>query len=185
MDPSKKDKRRKKPFRFFGIDDEIFDRFFDERFLEDLERMAEELFKMLTNAEPGRPIVRGFRLTIGPDGKPRLEEFGNKAIETPDGESIVTDEIEPLTDIIEGEDEIAITMEIPGVEKKDIDIEVTEDAVEIKVNNPRKRYHKRIQLPCKVKPKTTKATYKNGVLDIVIRRKERKKEKGAYRVNIE
>jgi len=185
MDPFRRDRRRKNPFRFPGIDDDILDKFFDERFLEDIERMAEELFKMLTNAEPGKPIVRGFKLTIGPDGRPRLEEFGNKAVETPDGEAIVSDEIEPLTDVIEGDEDVAITMEIPGVEKKDIDLKVTEDRVEIKVNNPKKKYHKLIELPCKVKPKTTKATYKNGILDIVIKRKSKKKEGEAYHVSIE
>lgn len=185
MDPFKKDRRRRNPFRSLGIDDDLFEGLFDERFLEDLERMAEEFFRMLTNPQPGRSIVRGFRLTIGPDGKPRLEEFGNRSIETPEGEAVVSDEIEPLTDIIEGKEDVAITMEIPGVEKKDIDLKVTEETVEIKVNNPKKRYHKLIELPCKVKPNTTKATYKNGILDIVIKRKERKKEGERYHISIE
>ncbi|HEC80880.1 MAG TPA: Hsp20/alpha crystallin family protein, partial [Thermoplasmatales archaeon] len=127
----------------------------------------------------------GFKFTIGPDGKPHFEEFGNKAVETPEGEPVVSDEREPLTDIIEGEDEVAITVEIPGVEKEDIDLKVTEDTLEIKVDNVSRKYHKVIDLPCKVKPKTTKASYKNGVLDVVIKRKERKKEGEAYHVSIE
>ena len=183
MDPFKRDRRKRRPFRFLGIDDDFFESFFDEKLLEDLERMAEELFRMLSNAEPGKPIVRGFKLTIDENGRPRLEEFGNKAIETPEG-SMVAEEREPLTDVIEGKDDVAITVEIPGVEKEDIDLEVTEDTVEIKVNNPKRKYHKLIELPCKVKPKTAKATYRNGVLDIVIKRKERKKEGEAYHVSI-
>ena len=80
---------------------------------------------------------------------------------------------------------MAVTIEIPGVEKEDIDLEVTEDTLEINVDNPNRKYHKIIDLPCKVKPKTTKASYKNGVLDIVIKRKEKKKEGEAYHVSIE
>ena len=185
MDPFRRDRRRKNPFRFFGIDDDFFDQFFDEKLMDDIEKMTEELFRMLSNAEPGKPIVRGFKFTIGADGKPRLEEFGNKAVETPEGEPVISDEREPLTDIIEGENEVAITMELPGVEKDDIDLKVTEDTLEIKVDSASRKYHKVIDLPCKVKPKTTKASYKNGVLDVVIKRKEKKKEGEAYRVSIQ
>ncbi|HDO19558.1 MAG TPA: Hsp20/alpha crystallin family protein [Thermoplasmatales archaeon] len=185
MNSFRRDRRKRNPFRPFGIDDDFFERFFDERLMEDIEKMAEELFRMLSNAQPGKPIVRGFKLTIGPDGRPKLEEFGHRAIETPDGEAVVSEEREPLTDIIEGDEEVAITVELPGVEKEDIDLEVTEDTLEIKVNNSNRKYHKLIDLPCKVKPKTTKATYKNGVLDIVIKRKEKKREGEAYHVSIE
>lgn len=183
MDPFRRDRRRRNPFRFF--DDDFFEKFFDERLFEDIERMAEELFRALSKAEPGKSIVRGFKFTIGPDGKPRLEEFGNRTIETPEGEPAISDEREPLTDIIEGEEDVAITVELPGVEKEDIDLTVTEDTLEIRVDSARRKYHKVIELPCKVKPKTTKATYKNGVLDIVIKRKEKKREGEGYKVTIE
>ena len=44
------------------------------------------------------------------------------------------------------------------------------------------RYHKLVNFPCDVQPKTTKATYKNGVIDVIIKRKERKKKGEGYRV---
>ena len=40
-------------------------------------------------------------------------------------------------------------------------------------------------MPCNVKPKTTKATYKNGVLDVVIARKEKMKPGKGFKVNID
>ncbi len=186
MDPYKRDRRKRNPFKFLGIDeDEFFDKFFnDDKLMEDMERMAEELFKMISNAQPGKPIVRGFKFTIGDDGRPHFEEFGNKTIETPEGEPTVSDEREPLTDIIEGDEEVTITVEMPGVEKEDIDLKVTKDSIEIKVDNPNRKYHKIIDLPCEVKPATTKATYKNGVLDMAIKRKKRKKEGETYHVSI-
>ncbi|HEX08357.1 MAG TPA: Hsp20/alpha crystallin family protein [Thermoplasmatales archaeon] len=130
-------------------------------------------------------MVHGFKIHIGPDGKPRIEDFGNRPIRTPDGEPQISEEREPLTDIIEGDDDVAVTVELPGVEKEDIDLNVTKDTLEIKVDTPRRKYHKIVDLPCDVVPKTTKATYKNGVLDIVIKRKEKKKPGEGYRVNIE
>ena len=187
MDPFKKDRNRRKkdPFDFFGDDDIFRDIFNDERLMDDIKRMTEEMMKMFTNAKPGKPIVHGFKLQIGPDGKPRIEDFGNRRIKSPAGEPKISEEREPLTDIIEGDDDVAITVEVPGVEKNDIDLNVTENALEITVDNPKRKYHKRIDLPCDVKPKTTKATYKNGVLDVAIKRKEKKKPGEGYRVNIE
>jgi HSP20 family protein len=90
-----------------------------------------------------------------------------------------------LTDIIEGDDDVAVTVEIPGVEKNDIDLNITRDILEIKVDTHQRKYHKKLELPCDVIPKTTKATYKNGILDIVIKRKEKKRPGSGYKVNID
>jgi len=80
---------------------------------------------------------------------------------------------------------VAITVEIPGVEREDIDLNATNDALEIKVDTPQRKYHKKLVLPCDVLPKTTKATYKNGILDIVLKRREKKKPGEGFKVNIE
>jgi len=179
-------RKRKNPFDIFGFDDDfIKDIFNDERVMEDVRRMAEEMMKMYTNAQPGKPIVHGYKIQFGPDGKPRIEDFGNKPIRSPDGESIISEEREPLTDIIEGNNDVAVTVEIPGVEKEDINLNIKNDFLEIKVDTPQRKYHKRLDLPCDVIPNTTKATYKNGILDVVIKRKEKKKPGEGYQVNIE
>ena len=81
-----------------------------------------------------------------------------------------------MTDVIEYDDEVAITVELPGVEKKDIDLKAIEDTLEIKVDIPQREYRKLVNLPCDVQPRTLKATYKNGVLDVVIKRNEKSKE---------
>jgi len=183
-----KDKRRRRrnPFDIFGFDENfIRDLFEDERVMEDIRRMTEEMMKMFSNAQPGRSVVHGFKIHIGPDGKPHIEDFGNKPIKSPEGQPLISEEREPLTDIIEGDDDVAVTVEIPGVEKEDIDLNVTNDTLEITVDNPKRKYRKRLDLPCDVLPKTTKATYKNGVLDVVIKRKEKKKPGEGYKVNVE
>lgn len=183
-----RDRRRRKrnPFDTFGFDEDfIKDLFNDERIMDDIRRMTEEMMKMFTNAQPGKSVVHGFKINIGPDGKPRIEDFGNKRTQSPTGEPVISDEREPLTDIIEGDDDVAITVEIPGVEKEDVDLDITRDNLEIKVDTPNRKYHKNLNLPCDVIPKTTKATYKNGILDIVIKRKEKKKAGEGYHVNIE
>ena len=187
--------RKKNPNDPFRFDDDIFrdifndnrirDIFNDDKIMDDVKKMAEEMMKMFTNAQPGKPVVHGYKIEFGPDGKPQIEDFGNRSIRSPEGIPSISEEIEPLTDIIEGENDVAITVEIPGVEKEDINLVATEDTLEIKVDSPKRKYHKRIDLPCNVKTKSTKATYKNGILDIVLDKKEKKKDHDGFRVSIE
>ena len=182
----KKRRRRKFPFDDFGFDDDFINEIFnDDRIMEDIKRMTEEMMRMFNNAQPGKSVVHGYKIHIGPDGKPHIEDFGNRPVKSPTGEPQISDEREPLTDIIEGDGDVAITVELPGVEKNDIDLNVTNDNLEITVDKADRKYHKNLQLPCDVVPKTTKATYKNGILDIVIKRKEKKKPGEGYRVNID
>jgi HSP20 family protein len=179
-------RRRRSPFDAFGIDDDfIRDLLDDDRVMDDIRRMAEEMMKMFTTAQPGKPFVHGFKIQYGPDGKPKIEDFGNKPIKSPKGESLISEEREPLTDIIEGDNDVAVTVEIPGVEKEDIDLNVTKETLEIRVDTHQRKYHKNLNLPCDVLPKTTKATYKNGILDVVIKRSEKKKPGSGYKVNID
>jgi HSP20 family protein len=186
FDDENKERKKRNPFDPFRGDDDIFrDIFSDERIMDDIKKMTEEMMKMFTNAEPGKPVVHGYRILFGPDGKPRIEDFGNMPTTSKKGKPMISEDMEPLTDIIEGKDDIAITVEIPGVEKDDIDLVASDDTLEIKVNSPKRKYHKVIDLPCNVKTKSTKATYKNGILDIVLEKKEKKKDDSGYKVSIE
>ena len=188
MDPFDEDKdkrkRRRNPFDF--IDDDEYERIFEEvqRFFEstNLKEIMDEMMK--GGVGSNKRFIHGVSFNIGPDGKPRIQEFGNRPKKS-DGEPVISEEREPLTDIIEGDNDVAVTVEIPGVEKGDIDLNVKNDTLEIKVDTPKRKYHKRLDLPCGVVPKTTKATYKNGILDVVIKRKEKKKPGSGYKVNIE
>ena len=180
------DRRKKRnPFDDFGIDDDFFNNLFNNETLrDDIKRMTEEMMKMFSNVEPGKPFVHGFKVEFGPDGKPRIEDFGNRRIKSPKGDVKISDEREPLTDIIEEQDTIAVTIEIPGVDKDDIDLNVTSDQLEIKVDLPHRKYHKVLNLPNEVKPKSTNATYKNGILDVCLEKKYKKKDDSGYKVSI-
>jgi HSP20 family protein len=178
-------KRRKDPFNFFGLDDRFFNDMFDDRIFDDFKRMAEELFRMMENAKPGKSYVHGYSIRVGPDGKPHLEEFGNHHLRSNKGETSISEDREPLTDVIESSEDVSVTIELPGVDKEDIDLRVVEEELEIRVNTPQRKYHKIVHLPVDVKPKTTKATYKNGILDVSIQRKRKKmKEENGFKVNI-
>jgi HSP20 family protein len=128
--------------------------------------------------------IHGLSINIVPLRISKIQEFGNHPLKKPQGKTVISEEHKPLTDVIEGKEEIAVTVEIPDVEKEDVDLNATENALEITVNNPERKYHKLLNLPCSIKPKTAKATYKNGILDIVLKRKKKRKTGTGYRSTI-
>jgi len=126
-----------------------------------------------------RPFVYGFTFRMGPDGIPRFEQFGDTRFGRYQSRRDVKDtKREPLTDIIESEEYITITMELPGIEKKDINLEFIENKLIIDVDTEARKYHKELKLPEKLDTENIQANYKNGVLDIKIMRKKEEKKKG-------
>jgi len=165
----------------------IFDLFDDimremEEMLFGLERELDMMARS-TPIEYRGPIVYGFKITIGPDGKPIIEEFGN--IRRKRGRAEISEEIEPLVDVFDYGDKVIVVAEMPGVDKDKIDVRITKDnKLIIKASNKNKKYYREVDLPPNIKPDTAKAKYKNGVLEIIIEKKSEKKEEG-IKVKIE
>lgn len=137
-----------------------------------------------TDNSSKKPLVFGFSVTTGPDGIPKFEDFSNNTIEpfsssrNETKEATIETSREPLTDVNETDSDIAITVELPGVAKEDIDINVTETRVEVKVDTETRNYSKAIDLSCEVQTKSSKATHTNGILDLVLKKKISEKAKG-------
>ena len=145
-------------------------------FEEEIRALEEEIAEMLRRggASVRGPYVYGVRITIGPDGVPRIEEFGNVKVSKGEGVKIL-EEMEPLVDVIDHDDEIWIVADLPGASKDKIKVKATEDKVIIRAEDG-KKYYKVVELPSKVKPETAKASYKNGVLEIRIKKVKPAKE---------
>ena len=88
--------------------------------------MPKDLIKEYDTPEGGKirevgPIVYGYSMTIGPDGKPKIREFGN--IKSPFAGSgyfeqpSISSEREPLVDISSTDKEVKVVVEIPDVKK--------------------------------------------------------------------
>ena len=124
------------------------------------------------------PFIYGYSVTIGPDGKPQIREFGNVKPEISLGgpKINIREEREPLVDVMETDEEIKVVAELPGVEKEDIKLYGTEDTLTISVDTSERKYYKKVELPAKVDTKGTKASYKNGVLEVTL--KKRKEPEG-------
>jgi HSP20 family protein len=138
------------------------------------------------------PFVYGYSMTIGPDGKPKIREFGNvKPSSDPEKCGInrpcldVKEEREPLVDIISVDGEIKVIVELPGVDKEDIKLHGTEDTLTISVDIPDRKYFKEIEMPSKIAPKKAKTSYKNGVLEVTVPKIEEKKKPSGEQIKIE
>ena len=154
--------------RFF--DDPFSD--FDEEFRRMEERMARIFDELIKQEGTSRNFVYGFNMRLGSDGKPRVTEFGN----IPRGQMTQSLGREPLVDILDGEEEIKVIAEIPGVEKEDIDLNADKKHLTIKVDTDKYKYYKELELPAEIKPDKIKATYKNGVLEVTMKRVEKRKK---------
>ncbi|MFC2162346.1 Hsp20/alpha crystallin family protein [Candidatus Altiarchaeota archaeon] len=90
--------------------------------------------------------------------------------------------LKPLTDIIESEDAFTLRMDVPGVPKDDIEINVSDDVLSLTAVRDEKdrkedegyilderrymRFSRSFRLPKDVDSENVKARYKDGILEI-------------------
>src|SRR6478735_1805278 len=131
------------------------------------------------------PIVYGYSMTIGPDGKPHVREFGNVKAGKNMGLYIgankpqITAEREPLDDITTTDKEVKVVLEMPGIKKEDIKINAYDEKVEIKTaDSSERKYHKILDLPKQADLETARSNYNNGILEVTFDKKNETKPKG-------
>jgi len=86
--------------------------------------------------------------------------------------------ITPLYNLYESGDEIILTADMPGSNKDEIDLRASEDHLRIEApcRSPLRKvmhgkYMLHIKLPAKIEPSSVKARYKDGVLEVIARKK--------------
>jgi HSP20 family protein len=143
-------------------------------------KIMDDAMKHASSPQRDQPFVYGFSMRIGKDGVPQLTPFGSASPgftppgapqQVEAGDAAIDDLVrEPLSDVIESENEVSVTVELPGAEKGDVSLKVAERSVTVRVDKGARRYHKQVKLPAKVKPESAKATFKNGILDVTLQR---------------
>lgn len=147
-----------------------------------MDEIMQRTFEMPSKgASDRRPYVYGFSMTVGPDGKPVIREFGN--VQPGRRGHKIREEREPLVDVMEEDKDVVVVAELPGVERNDINLHVTEDHLEISVYTSERRYHKELTLPAMVDSKSARASYRNGVLEV--RLKKVKNAVNGERISVE
>ena len=110
--------------------------------------------------------VYGFSIRTLSSGRPVVETFGNIK-DTPKG-PVVEEVREPIVDVFNEKDHILLIAELPGVEEKDIKLEIEGDILKLTANSTSSKYAKEILLPDKVKVEMKKTVCKNGILEIIL-----------------
>lgn len=97
---------------------------------------------------------------------------------------------EPLTEIKQSDEEVIVEIELPGVEKEDIILTVTNDLLEVRAKKESKSevrkkgffkqeksfsgYYRKIALPAEVKGEEAESEFKNSVLIVRIPKSKQK-----------
>ena len=113
------------------------------------------------------PLFYGYTMTVGPDGEPSVQEYGNVKPDRPH----ISDAREAIVDTIVDEKEkvVKLIAEMPGVEKTDVKILFDKNVVDITAEHGEKKYHCKVPLQHKVDENSGKATYKNGILQLIFK----------------
>jgi HSP20 family protein len=171
---------------------DTFDEFFED-FGFDFDKLNERMMKIWDkmlhdpDVQTFGPYVYGWSYKMGPDGKPVFEEFGN----VPQGRSfgreprmLEKNVREPITDLNEDQEKIYITYELPGINKENIQLNVSEYNVTMEVKEGPRKYYKSIDLDYEIKPDTASAKFNNGILDVTVNRAAKGAE-GGRKISIE
>lgn len=130
------------------------------RFEEMMNKMFEEFWE-----RPGRWLLPPGRLMLPGERETAPAEYRR-----------------PFIDVVETDKEVIATAEMPGLEKEDIKINITEDRLEVSAEVRREEerkekgyeyrerrtgaFYRSVSLPAPIDTDNSKATYKNGVLEI-------------------
>jgi HSP20 family protein len=109
----------------------------------------------MSNRHPGGSMDNRDNISIGGDS----DEYESHQMRIKDPS--------PLIDIFEIEDQVHVIAELPGVDKGDIELNLTVSSLEIKVSRLEKGYSEVVDLPETVNPESARATYINGILELI------------------
>jgi HSP20 family protein len=151
---------------------------------EDIDKMFQQMterMNSLAKSAEGNPntMFYGYQVTVGPDGKPHVKEFGNAkefgSFKAPKPQ-LEMGSREPLIDVVPDEREgtIKVVAEMPGMQKEDIKLNATEDSLTIKAERGERKFNTTVPLDSQVDPSSTKASYNNGILEVQLKSKSTK-----------
>ncbi len=169
-----------------GFDD-IFEEF-DKLFKDEMKRMRKFITMMgnipkddiMERFKSDEPIVWGFTYRWGTGmEKPEIRYFGNVKPEKPVGIR-VDEEVTPFYDVYKKDDGYEVVVELPGAEKKDVDLSVRGTELIVNAKTKYKTYSATIKLPSEVDTENVEAKMNNGILMV----KLKKSESGGKKIRI-
>lgn len=167
----------------------FFDEFFENDSFEDVADMIENIMDAIdANLDElsGMPKIYGFSITHRSGEDPVVRELGSGPNTGRDnlaeGSCMGISESEPLVDIIETDVDVHFMAELPCVEKEDIKLSAEEMTLHISASRGDWSYVRTFDLSIPVYPESAKATFNNGVLEVIFKRRLLD---AAYNIDIE
>jgi HSP20 family protein len=137
--------------------------------------MLNRMFRTVREGSPASattsqlPYYYGYQINVGPDGKPHIREFGNVK---PAARGLIEQSgvREPLVDtsVDEKNNQLIITAEMPGVNKEDIKVNISDTYITIQAEKGDKKYHTDVPINLALEDVSAKAAYSNGILELKI-----------------
>jgi len=155
---------------------------FDDEFNRIFKKMSNSFFNIddifeefKTKGSSQGPYYYGYTMTVGPDGKPIVKEYGNTKPELVSASNTR----EPIVDTIVDEKEklVKLIAEMPGVDKSDLKVVVQDKSVNLSAEHGEKKYQVNVPIQYKVDENSAKASYKNGILELIFKLAEDEKPK--------
>ncbi len=156
--------------------------FFDDEFDRIFKRLSSSFANLDDLLDEARnagsisgPYYYGYTITVGPDGKPVVREYGN----VKPGLLPNSDTRDPVVDTVLAEKEktLKLIAEMPGVDKSNINVVIEKNVVKIDAEQGKKKYNSQVPLQTKVDENSVKASYKNGILEVTLKVLEEEKPK--------
>jgi HSP20 family protein len=162
-DPWWKRRKKKKPWL-----NDLYNEL--ERLGDLLDETMQKAFNESKDTQTKSNRFKSYSVKIAPDGKPRIREI-KKPLQR--AESEVCEDLEPLVDVIDEGKTVVVLVALPGVDKEHIDLRLNGNVLTFSVDADDFEWYDEFKLPVRVNPKSARASYKNGVLEIKIKKIEK------------
>jgi HSP20 family protein len=151
-----------------------------DKYFEEFEKDVQNFARNSISAThlKAEPYVAGFSFNLGPEGRPNVQFFGDSPLHRDGFRSPMTEQM-----LDEKNGVLRLVLDMPGVEKSDIQVDATDDSAVVTAERESRKYRAEIQLKAQVQPDTGRAEYRNGLLEISFSLRD-KANKGYKRVNI-
>ncbi|MGB8933765.1 MAG: Hsp20/alpha crystallin family protein [Candidatus Nitrosopolaris sp.] len=126
-----------------------------------------------------KPLVREIRNVRNDGGGSSRSSRKRNGVSKYNRPQITTDR-ESLAEVNVYDKEVKVVLEMPGVSKEHIRIQAYENSVEVSSDHPQRKYQV-IDIPRVADIKTIRSTYKNGILEIVFKKKAKLKRNNKRR----
>ena len=133
---------------------------FDDEFNRIFKKMSNSFFNIddifeefKTKGSSQGPYYYGYTMTVGPDGKPIVKEYGNAKPELVSAPNTR----EPIVDTIVDEKEklVKLVAEMPGVDKSDLKVVVQDKSVSLSAEHGEKKYQVNVPIQHTAESETT------------------------------